>query len=407
MYYKNKLHQKIMSVLRNLLSGQHIRIDNHQRGKPMKWDWEPEEQPDDIHLDKEMDRRVNGKKVQIRVTLNKDGGVNVPHAKNKKDQAWMNEYNRIKNEVRDVLEHDSDLTKEFVKSVKEAIQAIGPHKDRKAVRKALGRIGAFFGLNAFIIQQMTDEAKGLFCLYSLPQQQFYAAFGYDYAFYFGEGGTRDFHRHSKVTWLWGKLCRDLERCPTLQDLLDYYINGVGRRNTKKGMEEELNFVADVLNKDGISEEKKAETLLVPESNEECPVKRTHLWRLKFKNEERRNAIDAIVRNNLMHRAYSSFDEVMNCAISFLLPLPQIGRLAIYDIAKRIWWAQGYRGVKTDYVVLAQGAYAGARCIVGIIPKLRYKTDKSIFPVELFKLDALYLEDFFCVMKNELEILYNV
>ena len=46
-------------------------------------------------------------------------------------------------------------------------------------------------------------------------------------------------------------------------------------------------------------------------------------------------------------------------------------------------------------------YAGARCIVGKIPELGYKTDKSIFPVEFIKLDALYLEDFFFVMKNEL------
>ena len=169
-----------MSVLRELLPGQHIRIDNHHRGAPMKWDWETGEQPDDIHLDKEMNRNVNGKKVQIRVTLNKDGGVILPHAKNKKDQAWMNEYNRIKDEVRDVLEHDSKLTKDFVKSVKEAIQAIGPHKDIRAVIMALERIGKFFGLDAFPIQQMTDEAKGLFCLYSLPQQQrFYAAFGYE------------------------------------------------------------------------------------------------------------------------------------------------------------------------------------------------------------------------------------
>lgn len=373
----------------------------------MKWDWKSGEQPDDIHLDKTMNKKVKGKEVQIRVTLNKEGGVNMPHAKNKKDQAWMNEYYRIKNEVRDVLEHNSELTKEFVRSVKEAIQTIGPHKDRRAVRKALERIGTFFGLDAFSIQQMTDEAKGLFCLYSLPQQQFYAAFGYDYAFYFGEGGTRDFHRHSKVTWLWGKLCRDLERCPTLLDLLDYYMNGAGRRKTKKGMEEELNFVADVLNKDGIPEEKKAETLLVPESNEECPVNRTHLWRLQLYNEERRSAIDAIVGNNLMHRAYASFDEVMDCVSLFLIPLPQIGRLATYDIAKRIWWAQGHRGLESDYVVLAQGAFAGARCVVGKIPELGYKTNKSIFPEELRLLDALYIEDFFCVMKNELEILYNV
>lgn len=396
-----------MSILRELLPGQHIRIDNHHIGTPMKWDWKPGEQPDDIHLDKEMNRRVNGMKVQIRVTLNKDGDVKVPHAKNRKDQAWIDEYNRIKDEVRDVLEHDSKLTKEFVKSVKEAIQAIGPNKDRRAVRMALERIGTFFGLDAFPIQQMTDEAKGLFCLYSLPQQQFYAAFGYDYAFYFGEGGMRDFHRHSKVTWLWGQLCRKLEHCPTLQDLVDYYMEGAYRGKTRKSMEDELNSVAQVLNNNGIPQEKKAETLLVPESHEGCPVKRTHLWRLRLHEEDMDSAIHAIVRNSLMNKAYSSFDDAIASVSSVLLPFPQIGGLAIYDISKRIWWAQGHRGLETAYVVLAQGAYTGARCIVGKIPELGYKTDKSIFPIELCQLDALYMEDFFCVMKKELEILYNV
>ena len=215
-----------MSNLNELLSGQNIRIDNHHRGVPMKWDWKPGEQPDDIHLDKEMNRSVKGKKVQIRVTLNKDGGVNVPHAKNKKDQAWMNEYNRIKEEVREVLEHDSALTKEFVRTVKKAIQDIGPKKDRRAVRMALERIGKFFGLNAFPIQQMINEANGLFILYSHPQHlQYYIAFDVDYAFYLGEGGVRDFYRHSRVTKLWRKMCKDLERCPSLQDLVNYYLEG--------------------------------------------------------------------------------------------------------------------------------------------------------------------------------------
>ena len=72
----------------------------------------------------------------------------------------------------------------------------------------------------------------------------------------GEDGTRDFHRHSKVTWLWAQLCRELDRCPTLKDLLDYYMNGRTIEKSRKGMEYELNFVADVLNKDGIQEEKK-------------------------------------------------------------------------------------------------------------------------------------------------------
>lgn len=374
----------------------------------MKWDWKPGEQPDDIHLDKEMNRSVKGKKVQIRVTLNKDGGVNVPHAKNKKDQAWMNEYNRIKDEVREVLEHDSALTKEFVRTVKKAIQDIGPKKDRRAVRMALERIGKFFGLNAFPIQQMINEANGLFILYSHPQHlQYYIAFDVDYAFYLGEGGVRDFYRHSRVTKLWRKMCKDLERCPSLQDLVNYYLEGRTIEKTRKGMEDELNLVADVLNKDGISEEKKAETLLVPESHEGCPVKRTHLWRLRLHEEDMDSAIHAIVRNSLMNKDYSSFDDVMASVSSVLLPFPQIGGLAIYDISKRIWWAQGRRGLETDYVVLAQGAYAGAKCIVGKIPELGYKTDKSVFPNELRQLDALYLEDFFCVMKKELEILYNV
>ena len=396
-----------MSLLRELLPGQHIRIDNHHRGQPMKWDWEPGEQPDDIHLDKTMNRKVNGKEVQIRVSLNNDGSVKIPHRKFQKNREWMDEYNRVKDEVREVLENDTELTKEFVKSVKEAIQSIGPHKDRRAVRMALERIGEFFGLDAFPFHQMHDDSKGVCCLYSLPQQrQFYAAFGYDYAFYFGEGGKRDYQRHSRVTGLWGHLCRELDRCPTLQDLVDYYMDVRDRKQTRKGMEDELNFVAMVLDSEGVREEKKAETLLVPESHEECPVRRTHLWRLRFHEEERGSAIHAIVANHLMDSVYSSFDEAMASVNSVLLPFPQIGGLAIYDIAKRIWWAQGHRGLGTDYVVLAQGAYAGARCVVGNIQELGYKTDKSVFPSELRQLDALYIEDFLCVMKKELEIMYN-
>lgn len=396
-----------MSKLKELLPNQHIRIDNHHRGQRMKWDWEPGDQPDDIHLDKTMNRKVNGKEVQVRVTLNNNGGMKMPHRKFQENSEWMDEYNRVKDEVRDVLEHDSKLTKDFVKSVKEAIQAIGPHKDRRAVRMALERIGKFFGLDAYPIQHMTHEAKGLFCLYSLPQQQFYAAFGYDYAFYLGEGGKRDFSRHSRVTWLWGQMCRNLGHFPSLQDLVDYYMDGRNRKKTRKGMEDELNFVATVLGSDMVSEEKKAETLLVPESNEECPLRRTHLWRLRLHEEEMDSAIHAIVRNNLMARAYSSFDDAMASVNSVLLSFPQIGGLAIYDVAKRIWWAQGHRRLGTNYLVLVQGAYAGARCVVGNNPKLGYETDKSIFPVELSQLDALYIEDFLCVMKKELEILYNV
>ena len=95
-----------MSILKELLPEQHIRIDNHQRGVPMKWDWEPGEKPDDIHLDKTMNRKVNGKEVQIRVTLNNDGGVMMPHKKSRKNRGWMDEYNRVKDEVRKVLENE-------------------------------------------------------------------------------------------------------------------------------------------------------------------------------------------------------------------------------------------------------------------------------------------------------------
>ena len=115
-----------------------------------------------------------------------------------------------------------------------------------------------------------------------------------------------------------------------------------RKQTRKGMEDELNFVAMVLDSEGVREEKKAETLLVPESHEECPVRRTHLWRLRFHEEEMGSAIHAIVANHLMDSVYSSFDEAMASVNSVLLPFPQIGGLAIYDITKRIWWAQGHR-----------------------------------------------------------------
>ena len=96
-----------MSKLKELLPNQHIRIDNHHRGQRMKWDWEPGDQPDDIHLDKTMNRKVNGKEVQVRVTLNNNGGMKMPHRKFQENSEWMDEYNRVKDEVRDVLEHDS------------------------------------------------------------------------------------------------------------------------------------------------------------------------------------------------------------------------------------------------------------------------------------------------------------
>lgn len=56
------------------------------------------------------------------------------------------------------------------------------------------------------------------------------------------------------------------------------------------MEDELNFVAAVLNKNGVTEERKTETLLVPESHEECPLKKTHLWRLRLHEEDKDRAI---------------------------------------------------------------------------------------------------------------------
>ena len=33
-------------------------------------------------------------------TVSKDGDVKVSHAKNRKDQAWIDEYNRVRDEVR-------------------------------------------------------------------------------------------------------------------------------------------------------------------------------------------------------------------------------------------------------------------------------------------------------------------
>lgn len=145
------------------------------------------------------------------------------------------------------------------------------------------------------------------------------------------------------------------------------------------MEDELNFVAAVLNKNGVIEERKTETLLVPESHEECPLKKTHLWRLRLHEEDKDRAIQVIIENNLMHREDSFFDEVFSSENTVLLHLSHIGGLAIYDIAKRIWWAHGHRGLGTDYVVLAQGAYFGARCIVGNIPELGSKTKKISSP----------------------------
>lgn len=46
-----------MAKLRPLINDQSIRIDNHNPGKPIGWDWSKGEKLDDVHLDKSLNKR--------------------------------------------------------------------------------------------------------------------------------------------------------------------------------------------------------------------------------------------------------------------------------------------------------------------------------------------------------------
>lgn len=186
-----------MKKLRPLIKNQSIRIDNHNPGKPITWDWSEDEQPDDVHLDKSMTKKVNGKFVKIRVTLNNDQGANEqPKKCEREDVEWMKAYDRMMKEVHETLETNKVVRDQLIEDVNNAVSEIGAKKVKRAVRKALKRIADHFDLSANLFLQFKEVNRGTVALYwdENDSQQYYVGFGMDYAFYLGEGDGGVFSR---------------------------------------------------------------------------------------------------------------------------------------------------------------------------------------------------------------------
>ena len=185
-----------MQKLRPLIKDQSIRIDNHTPGKPMIWDWPEGEKPDDVHLDKSMNKKVKGMYVKTRITLNNDEGANVPKQRERNDKEWKQAYDRMMEEVHKTLETNKDVRNQLVDDVNNSIKEIGPQKLKRAVRKALKRIAEHFDLPEGLFLQTKELARGTVAFYFDEQLSlnYYVGFGNDFAFYLGEGDGRDFSR---------------------------------------------------------------------------------------------------------------------------------------------------------------------------------------------------------------------
>lgn len=185
-----------MQKLRPLIKNQSIRIDNHTPGKPMIWDWPEGKKPDDVHLDKSMNKKVHGKYVKTRITLNNDEGANLPKQCERNDRDWIQAYEKMMEEVRSTLETNKAVRDQLVEDVKHSIKEIGPKKLDRAVRKALKRIAEHFDLPEGLFLQTKVFARGIVAFYFDEQlnQNYYVGFGNDFAFYLGEGDGRNFSK---------------------------------------------------------------------------------------------------------------------------------------------------------------------------------------------------------------------
>lgn len=389
-----------MSTLKELLPNQHITIDNHASGKELRWDWKPDQRPDDIHLDKAMDDKVNGKEIHVRVSLNHDGKGTMLKKRERGKGGITDEYNKVVKEVKEVLNNNSELLKEFVKTVDQRIRQIGPRKKNRAVQKALKRIGEFFGLTPKVIGQMIEVEKGLCCLFQQDNLPMYIGFGYDYAFHLGTGRYNTFNKHVPTTKTWDQMCK--LSYPTLQDLVIQYQNE--SENNTKGMIEELEIARKTYNDPLASDEEKARELIVPHGTSY----RIHQWRLLTKPETLDEAIMKLTKLIQQNKHHETFEDVFADAEATLKNVKHIAGLTYYDVAKRLWYALGHDGLQTEDVYLYSGAMKGANSILQstLGRKLQNKEPIALFPSELQKMDPLYLEDFLCYMHKELAIMYN-
>lgn len=100
--------------------------------------------------------------------------------------------------------------------------------------------------------------------------------------------------------------------------------------------------------------------------------------------------------------FVDFEELYDFVEGKLGHINGIGGLTIYDIAVRIGWHQNPRVLPKDYVYIHAGTKVGAEKVLGI-RIIGKRIPFSFFNglSRLSGLDALELEDYLCIHKNQL------
>lgn len=125
----------------------------------------------------------------------------------------------------------------------------------------------------------------------------------------------------------------------------------------------------------------------------------HQWNLYTHPKEMHNAIVYIVKHKLwtLSTRYKTFDDLFQYLMTTLYKLPQIGHLAVYDVAKRLWHCWGHSLFKSPFVYCYQGAHDGARAYNN------WRRTKHIENIAHFTnfsdLDSIFIEDILCIFKE--------
>lgn len=193
----------------------------------------------------------------------------------------------------------------------------------------------------------------------------------------------------------------------LKLLVEHYMSdSVSLRFTKRLLERELETVRNIYQGD-YSPEEKAMALLVPDvTDDNGKSVRIHQWRLRYKETELEKATK-VVKDFLGcdGMEFESFEGLYVKVRHSILKEDFIGPLTVYDVAKRLWYALGHDVQGTEQAWVVAGARDG---LVGLVGKekakglLRGKRCSNTvhiddLPDELKCMDALYIEDFLCVM----------
>ncbi len=195
----------------------------------------------------------------------------------------------------------------------------------------------------------------------------------------------------------------------LADLVSHYSTN-GPCLTKQGMLNELNAVRDIFQKATATDFAKAKALLVPVvTDNEGKHQRIHQWRLKCRKQKKQGLIPAVkaIRNSqLLENSYGDFLALCCDVNDCIGGTSYIGRLTVYDVAKRLWYALGHDVQETKQVWAVSGALTGLEGLhkSGLIAKdvldrgrKKGVIGKTDLPQVLQVLDAMDIEDFLCVM----------